>query len=375
MAARRHAGWRDDWFFGVALATCAVFWTLKGDLDARLANPLVFAATFVSLFAVIIGSAFSAARHAEGLAEIFGEPYGTLILTLAVTFIEVMSISAVMLHGDPNPTLVRDTLLAVVMINLNGLVGLSLLIGGLRHKEQHYNLQGANAYLGVILPLAVLCVVMPGFTATTPGPTYSPAQRFALAIVCVGLYCVFLAIQTGRHRSFFVDAGEAQGLPNAPPHAPDHAPPRSTGFHAAMLVAYLVPVVYLAEQFAHPVDYIIETLRLPTLIGGVAIALLVISPEGLSAARAARANHLQRAINVIFGSALSSIGLTVPIMLVLVYLLGLPISLGVEGADLVLLVLTLALSVVTFSSGRTNALQGLSHLALFVVFLLLIVED
>ncbi|ACK50324.1 sodium/calcium exchanger membrane region [Methylocella silvestris BL2] len=367
MAADGRAFWRSDWFFAVAVATCALFWWSGGAFFASLSNPLILAAIFGLLFVVILGSALSAVRHADHLAAHFGEPFGTLILTLAVTFIEVMSISAIMLHGDPNPTLVRDTLLSVIMISLNGLVGLSLLTGALRHKEQSYNLQGANAYLGLILPLAVMSVVLPDYTVTSAGPTLSTQQRFVLALFSIALYCGFLLIQTGRHRGYFT-------LGEEPGHEQRGAGGSTVPFHVAMLTAYLVPVVYLAEQMAHPVDYVIETLKQPTILGGVAIALLVTSPEGVSAVRAARANHLQRSINILFGSVLSSIGLTVPIMLLIVYWYGLPITLGVEHADLVVLLLTLGLSIVTFSSGRTNALQGGVHVLLFVTFLLLIVQ-
>ncbi|PNG27088.1 calcium:proton antiporter [Methylocella silvestris] len=367
MAVGRGAIWRSDWFLAVAAATCAIFWLSRGAFFSGLGNPLVLGAVFVWLFVVILGSALSAVRHADHLAARFGEPSGTLILTLAVTFIEVMSISAIMLHGDPNPTLVRDTLIAVIMISLNGLVGLSLLIGGLRHREQAYNLQGANAYLGLILPLAVLSVVLPDYTVTTAGPTLSWQQRFVLAVFSIALYCAFLAIQTGRHRGYFT-------LGDEPGHAKRGEGGGSVPFHVAMLAAYLIPVVYLAEQMAHPVDYVIETLKQPTILGGVAIALLVTSPEGASAVRAAHANHLQRSINILFGSVLSSIGLTVPIMLGVVYWYDLPITMGVQHADLVVLLLTLALSIVTFSSGRTNVLQGAVHLLLFVCFLLLIVQ-
>jgi Ca2+:H+ antiporter len=163
--------WRSDWFLSVTLLTCAVFSVVGEALDSALANPLVLKATFLWLFSVILGSALSVVRHAEHLTVRFGEPFGTLILTLSVTFIEVMSISAIMLHGENNPALVRDTLLSMIMIVLNGMVGLSLLLGGWKHLEQTYNLQGTNTYLGVIIPLAVLSVILPDYTETTAGPT------------------------------------------------------------------------------------------------------------------------------------------------------------------------------------------------------------
>ena len=201
---------RGEWFLAVSLATVLVFAVAgEGTYDA-LDNPLWLGLIFAWLFLMVMGSALSVVRHADHVAEILGEPYGTLILTLAVTAIEVMSISAVMLHGDNNPTLVRDTLFAIVMIVLGGMVGGSLLMGGVRHREQHYNLQGANAYLSVIIPLAVLTLSLPNFTVTTPGPTLSFAQQVFLVIMSVGLYAAFLAIQTGRHRGYFTLEEESE---------------------------------------------------------------------------------------------------------------------------------------------------------------------
>ena len=365
--ARRAA---EEWFLGISLATCALFALIGARLFAHLAEPAWFAVTFLWLFCVMLGSALAVVRHADRIAEMLGEPYGTLVLTLSVTAIEVMSISAVMLHGDNNPTLVRDTLYAIVMIILGGVVGSALLLGGWRHREQHYNLQGANAYLGVIIPLVVLTLTLPNYTVTTPGPTLSLAQQMFLLVVAAGLYVAFLAVQTGRHRAFFT--GDAiDGI--APPE-PSHAA-ASPYVHAALLVAYILPVVFLAEQMARPIDHLIETLQLPTLLGGLIIAILVATPEAISAIRAAMANRLQRSINISLGSVLSTTGMTVPVMLVVSHLTGHEIYFGLSGANDVILVLTLAVSVVTFASGRTNALQGAVHVILFAAFVMLIVQD
>jgi Ca2+:H+ antiporter len=359
--------WREEWFLAVAwgaaglfLAGASALWPAAGGAG--------MAAGFVLLFAVILASAMAVVRHAEHLALRLGEPLGTLILTLSVTSIEVISISAVMLHGQNNPTLVRDSLLSVVMIVLNGMVGLALLIGAWRHREQNYNLQGANSYLGVILPLAVLTLVVPTFTRTTEGPTLSLAQGAFLAAMAAALYAAFLGVQTGRHRSYFVEGA-------AEPHAAGAGPETgSTLREALLLIAYMAPVVVLAEQMAHPIDYLIETAHAPTAIGGLAMAALVATPEAIGAVQAALANHLQRAVNISLGSALATIGLTVPTMVAVSVASGRPILLGVQGVDLVMLVLTLVVSVVTFASGRTNVLQGLVHLLLFAAYLLLMVQ-
>ena len=295
-----------------------------------------------------------------------------------MTFVEVTSIAAIMLHGANNPTLARDTLFAVAMIILNGMVGLSLLVGGWRHREQQYNLQGANAYLGVIIPLAVLSLILPDFTVTTPGPLLSHEQDIFLVLVGLGLYSTFLAVQTRRHRGYFrlgAEPAHEQVAGDADASLRTLASrPRPLLAHAALLIAYLLPIVFLAEQFAHPVDYLIETLRAPAALGGVIIAVLVATPEAIGAVRAALANHLQRSINIFLGLVLSTIGLTVPAIVLVSRMIGREIVLGVEHTDLVMLLLTLAVCVVTFSSGRTNVMQGAVHLVLFAVYLALIFQ-
>ena len=334
-----------------------------------LLQQLWLALIFLWLFAVILGSVSNVVRHAEHLAARLGEPYGTLILTLAVTAIEVASICAMLLHGANNSTLVRDTLFAVVMIILNGMVGLSLLVGGWRHREQQYNLQGANAYLGVIIPLAVLSLMLPNFTVTTPGPTLSFGQEVFLAVMAVGLYGTFLAIQTNRHRMYF-----ALGEDSEDQHEPLRGHPRPLAAHTVLLAAYMLPVVFLAEQLAKPIEHLITAVNAPAALGGLIIALLVATPEAISAVRAAKENQMQRSVNISLGSVLASIGLTIPAMLVVAHLTGKKIVLGLDHANLILLPLTLIVSVITFSSGRTNILQGAVHLLLFAAYVMLLFQ-
>lgn len=360
---------RGEWFLAWSLVTCLAFFVAGDRLFDDLHNPLNWTLVFLWLFSSILGSALSVVRHAEGLAERLGEPYGTLILTLSVTSIEVMSIAAVMLHGENNPALARDTMFAVVMIVLNGMVGLSLLLGALRHREQHYNLQGANIYLGVIIPLAVIAMILPDYTRTTPGPTLSVMQQAFLVFASIGLYCAFLAVQTGRHRGYFMVEGEAA---EAQSHRKGSS---SIGFHAVLLLAYMLPVVFLAEQLAHPVDHVLETLRMPDAVGGIIMAVLVATPEAIGAIHAARANHLQRSVNIFLGSVLSTIGLTVPGIIIVSHLTGREIILGLQNTDFVMLILTLAVAVVTFASGRTNVMQGAVHLLLFATYCLLIFQN
>jgi Ca2+:H+ antiporter len=318
---------------------------------------------------VILWAALSVVRHADCLAIKFGEPYGTLILTLAAISIEVMMISAAMLHGANNPTLARDAMFAVIMIALNGLVGLSLLLGGLRHREQHYNLQGTNSYLNVIMALAVLGLVLPNFTTSTSGPTFSTHQEIFLMVTSAGLYAIFLLIQTMRHSQYFM---ESQDVVVRTASAHHQLQIRSTPYHAVMLLVYLLAVVLLAEKLAIPLDSSIEQFGMPQAFGGAIIAALVLAPEGLGAIHATLSNHLQRSVNILLGSVLATIGLTIPAVLTIGLITKRSVTLGVEGGNLPLLLLTLAVSLVTFASGKTNVLQGCIHLLLFAVFLLLI---
>jgi Ca2+:H+ antiporter len=352
----------------IGLGTAAVFLVVGSRLNEVTTHALPLLGVFFWLFAVILWSAVCVVRHADCLAIKLGEPYGTLILTLSAISIEVVMISTAMLHGANNPTLGRDAIFAVIMIALNGLVGLSLVLGGLRYREQHYNIQGVNAYLNVIMALAVLGLVLPNFTTSTSGPTFSTEQEIFFAAMSLLLYAVFLLIQTLRHRGYFLDVTET-----ATRHSPHHlARIRSTGFHALMLLSYLATVIFLAEKFAVPLDNSIEEFHMPQAFGGAVIAALVLSPEGLGGITASLHNQLQRSINILFGSVLATIGLTIPAVLMIGLLTKRPVALGLQGGNLPLLLLTLAVSVVTFTSRKTNVLQGCIHLLLFAVFVLLI---
>src|SRR6478752_238478 len=352
----------------VGVGTAAIFLGTGNRLVEIIMHPVALMVIFLWRFAVILWSAVSVVRHADCLAVKWGEPYGTLVLTLSAISVEVVMISTAMLHGANNPTLGRDAIFAVIMIALNGLVGLSLLLGGLRYREQHYNIQGVNAYLNVIMALAVLGLVLPNFTTSTSGPTFSTEQEIFFAVVSLLLYGIFLLIQTLRHKGYFLDVKET-----APKNSPDNsARVRSTGFHALMLLLYLATVIFLAEKFAIPLDNSIEQFHMPQAFGGAVIAALVLSPEGLGGITASLHNQLQRSINILFGSVLATIGLTIPAVLMIGLLTKRQVALGVQGGNLPLLLLTLAVSVVTFTSRKTNVLQGCIHLLLFAVFVLLI---
>ncbi len=364
---------RREWALPLGLATMLAFLLFGRDWLADLSAPAWYAFVLAWLFGAILVSAFAVVRHADALAEHLGEPFGTLVLTLTMSGMEMMMIAAVMYAGHGGASLARDTMLAIVMIVLNGLVGICLLVGGLRYHEQTYNLYGANSFLAVIVPLAVLGLVLPGFTVSTPGPTLSTLQAVFLIFMSLGLYGVFLGIQTMRHRDYFVAPGAAvtPSVPAAEAHA---TPDTSIAYHAVLLLAYVVPIVLLAKQIALPIDYGISVLRAPAALGGLMVAVLVLSPESLAAIRAARANQLQRSINLALGTALTSISLTIPAVLLIGFMTDQSIVLGLGSVDTVLLLLTLVVSMLTFALERTNVLLGAVHLLLFLAYLMLIFE-
>jgi Ca2+:H+ antiporter len=347
--------------------TAVIFLAWGKGLLTNVANLVTLALVFTWLFAIVLWSAISVVRHADCLAIKCGEPYGTLILTLSAIAIEVMMLSAAMLHGANNPTLARDMMFAVIMIALNGLIGLSLLFGGLRHHAQVYNLQGTSAYLNTIMALAVLGLVLPNYTISLSGPRFSTVQEIFLATTSLTLYFVFLLLQTKRHSQYF---REAEGAAHESIHHPEHM--GSAPYHSVMLMLYLLVVIVLAEKFAIPLDNLIEQFGMPQALGGAIVAALVLAPEALAGINAARKNQLQRSVNILHGSVLASIGLTIPAVVTIGITFKRSVVLGIEGGNLPLLVLTLGVSVVTFTGGKTSVLQGCIHLLLFAVFVLLI---
>jgi Ca2+:H+ antiporter len=365
---------RHEWPLGASVATASLFAACGDRWFADLSGPAWFGFVLAWLFLTILVSSFAVVRNAESLSHHLGEPLGTLVLTLSVTGIEVMMIAAVMYGSHESSPLARDAMFAVIMIVLNGMVGLSLLLGGLRYHEQTYNLQGANSFLAVIVPLAVLGLVLPNFTVSSPGPTVSRLHAIFLIVMSTGLYGVFLAIQNRRHSDYF-RMPESQG--SADSNGRDASEPLGRGAVAyclPMLLAYLLPLIVLSKQLAIPLNYGIRELGAPAGLGGLLVAILILSPESLAAIRAARANQLQRSINILLGSVLATIGLTIPAVLAIGFLIGHGVVLGLDPPNMVLLLLTLILSAITFANSRTNVLQGAVHLLLFLAYLMLIFE-
>jgi Ca2+:H+ antiporter len=364
-----HSLIRREWTLALSYGTAAVFYFFHDALLAKMESPLGAALAFAWLFVVILLSAFAVVRHSDIIASIVGEPYGTLVLTFAITAIEVMMIAAVMLTGPPVSFLARDTMFAVVMIVFNGMAGLALLLGGLRYHEQTYNLQGANAFLAVIVPLAVIGLILPNYTESSPGPTLSTAHELFLIFMSLGLYGVFVAIQTARHRQYFLGPDETdQGQTGHP------AEILAAPWHGVLLIAHIVPIILLSKQISAPIEFAVARLNAPDAVVGFFVAALVLSPESLSAVRAALANQLQRSINLLLGSVLASISLTIPAVLAIGLATDRTVILGLPAVDSILLVLTLAISTLTFASGRTNVLLGALHLLLFLAYLMLIFE-
>ena len=356
--------------------TAAVFVLFGADLMSNLENQLKSVLLFAWLFPVMMWCAYAVMQQGEAVAEELGEPYGTLILTFSVIIIEVAMLASIMLQGDNNPTLARDAMFATLMIVLNGMVGLALVMGALRYWEQDYNLAGARAFLVVLTALAVFALVVPNYTQTAPDPVNAPGKAILFGAITLLFYAAFVMIQTMRHRSFFDEPEQNGAAASARAGGSDTGEEskksHSLAFHTIMLILCLLPVVILAEYLGEIVNYGIEDLGLPDELGGVLIAVLVLTPEGLSALSAALANRLQRSINICLGSALSTIGLTVPAVLAIGMITGRDAELGLTQLETVLLVLTLFVSGMTFGGGRTNVINGVVHLLLFLVYVVLI---
>jgi Ca2+:H+ antiporter len=317
----------------------------------------------------LIATVFSAVYHAEVVAVRVGEPFGTLVLALAVTTIEVALIVSMMIAGGTETaSLARDTLFAAVMIVCNGIIGMCLLAGGLRHHEQEFQLHGANAALSVLIALTTLTLIVPNVTTTIAGPTFSRPQLSFAAIVSLILYGSFLFVQTHRHRDYFLPVHVDEGTTHVP------SPPNKVALASAgLLLGSLVVVVALAKVLTPAVEHGIEAVGAPKNVVGVIIAGLVLLPEGLAAYRAAIANRLQTSVNLALGSALASIGLTIPAVASISLFLNKPLTLGLDPKEEVLLVLTLVINILTLGTGRTTVLQGMVHFIIFAVFLFLAV--
>jgi Ca2+:H+ antiporter len=314
----------------------------------------------------LVGTVLSAVHHAEVVAHKVGEPYGTLVLALAITVIEVALIVSMMLAGGPETTaLARDTVFAAVMLILNGIVGICLLAGGTRYHEQTFGQRGVSASLTTLAAIAVLTLVLPNYTTSVSGPVYSPSQLAFVAVVALVLYGTFVLVQTVRHRDYFLPV-------DADADAQTHAvPPSGTlaATSAGLLLLGLVAVVLLAKALAPTIEASVAHAGAPKALVGIIIAMVVLLPEGLAAYRAARANRLQTSLNLALGSALASIGLTIPAVAIVSLATGWTLTLGLDLKSVVLLLLSLFVTSLSLSTGRTTVLQGTVHLVLLATYL------
>src|SRR6476659_5542724 len=332
---------RSAWIFPALAVTLFAPTTALGFTFTPSPYGLVFP---TALLVILFDTVFAAVHHAEVIAGRIGEPYGTLLLTLAVTIIEVALIATIMLGEKPVPTLARDTVFAVVMIVCNGLVGICIMAGGLRYREQDVQVAGSNLYLSVLIVLATITLILPNYTLTTPGPIYSAAQLGFVSVVTV--------------------IGDAEGVVQASN--------RMFASSILLLLVSLLAVVLLAKKFSLVVDVGTALIGAPPAFAGILVALLILLPESVAAIAAARKNDLQKSINLALGSSLATIGLTIPAVAITAYTLDMQLVLGLNDQEVVLLVLTFLLSMLTFVTGRTNILFGLVHLVVFAVFVLLV---
>lgn len=316
---------------------------------------------------ILIGAVVAAVHHAEVVAHRVGEPFGTLVLAVAVTVIEVSLIVSLMTSGGGDAaTLARDTVFAAIMIILNGIVGICLLVGGVRHHEQAFGLKGVSAALCVLAAMATLSLILPNYTLSAAGPFFTTSQLIFTAVVSLVLYATFVLIQTVRHRDYFLPAVGV--VSDEDSHA---APPTNAQALVAfgMLVLALISVVLLAKALAPTLEAAVLGAGLPIALVGVAIAALVLAPESLAAVRAARRNRLQTSLNLALGSALATIGLTIPSVAIASLYLELPIALGIDAREITLLALSMVVAVLSLGTGRTTVLQGVVHLLIFATFL------
>jgi Ca2+:H+ antiporter len=371
LAARWAATLLDRWTVAVpAIAVVALVLTWDRSLEV-----VAVALTGV----LLIGAVLAAVHHAEVVAHRVGEPFGSLVLAVSVTVIEVALIITLMVSGKGTETLARDTAFAAVMITLNGIVGISLLLGGLRHGLPRFNAEGAGAALAVVVTLVTLTLVLPSFTVSEPGARFSEVQLAFVAIVSVLLYAGFVATQTRGHRDFFlpVSLDGATIREHADADGDGHADPpsnRATAVSAALLLLSLVAVVGLAKAVSPAIEAGVAAAGIPHAFVGIVIASLVLLPEGLAASKAALRNRMQTSLNLGIGSAIATIGLTIPAIAVASIWLPGPLTLGLGNVQLVLFGLTVVVSILTIAPGRATRLAGVVHLVLLLAFVFLAIS-
>ncbi|MFC1410195.1 calcium:proton antiporter [Streptacidiphilus sp. N1-12] len=355
-------------------------WTVLAPPVALLVLALTWGHHIDTWLAVVIalvlaGAVLAAVHHAEVVAHRVGEPYGSLLLAVAVTVIEVGLIVTLMISGgseSETASLARDTVFAAVMITTNGIVGLSLLLGAIRSGTARFHPEGSGAALATVATLSALALVLPTFTTSARGPEFSGSQLTFAALASLALYGMFVFTQTGRHRDFFLPV-ESRGSADPDGHAPP-ATTRAALVSLGLLLVALVGVVGLAKVESHTIESAVDAVGFPPSFVGVVIALLVLAPETLAAGRASRRRQVQISLNLAYGSAMASIGLTIPAIAVASIWLKGPLLLGLGSTQLVLLAITVCVSILTVVPGRATRLQGGVHLVLLAAFVFLAIN-
>lgn len=348
---------RFDWTLFVPAVALVIALVFKGSTSVTVA---------VFLVAALLGSVLAAVHHAEVIAERVGEPFGAVILALAVTVIELGLIVSIMLGAKPEPTLVRDTIHAVVVLVLHGLAGLCIVVGSLKHREQEFHTQGAQAYLTVLLPMVSITLILPNYTVAAPGPTYTPAQLAFVSICCLLLWLAFTFVQTVRHRDYFQPAGGEV-------HEGPRPSKQTTMISLGMLTVALVAVVLLAKGVSPFIQAGVAAMGAPNTLVGVIVAAIVLLPEAATAIRAALADRLQTSINLALGSGVASIGLTVPTVALIAWWTDSPLELGVSTGMAALLGLSFLMAMITYGIGRATLLSGVVHLILLGMWLVFLI--
>ncbi|MDD4514297.1 hypothetical protein [Massilibacteroides sp.] len=351
-------------------------------LESSITAPIALFAFLILLF-TIIGAAFGVVKEADQLAHKLGEPYGTLILTLSIVAIEVILIAAVMVGPGESPTIGKDSIFSVMMIIMNLIVGICILVGGLRYGEQEYNAQGTMSYIAMIILLGSISMILPNFIEGAGGGMFSSLQAITLSFVIIILYGVFLFFQIKSYKHLYVQPPKGQMSIRFEERTTTDLPARENNkqtisekkeiiMRSVSLLLMILPIVLLSHNMAVVVDYGINAANLPVSLGGVIIAIIVFTPESMTAIKAAYNNEFQRTINLCHGAFLSTVGLTVPCVLIIGLITGKTVLFGLTAAETILFIITMLLSITTFLGKRTTSMTGAMHLALFIIYVMLV---
>lgn len=358
-----------------------IFMFFGKSIEGLYGNNTLAIAIFVLVLATIIGAAFGVVKEADELAHKLGEPYGTLILTLSIVSIEVILIVAMMFGPEDNPTIGKDSIFSVMMIIMNLVLGLCILLGGLRHGEQEYNAQGTITYLSMIIMLGGISMMIPNFIEGKGNGEFTSVQAGSISGLIILLYGFFLAYQMKGYRHLYIQPkpGQMEILFNqrnesqqTDGHGNEKVSKKEVLLRTLVLLGMILPIVLLSHNLATLVDYGIKEMNLPPLLGGVLIAIIVFTPESMTAVKAAMNNEFQRAINLCHGAFVSTVGLTVPAVLIIGLIASKTVLFGMTSTETILFVITMVLSMLSFSGRRTAPIVGIMHLVLFAVFVILI---